>query len=156
MARNGISKRKQAPAEASNDPVLIIDEFTAILAVVLFISLLWSAASALFISLLWSAASAAEWGTPEQRRACTPDVFSIAANSSRTPTRRGVESNLKSEARLGAERQRVSSVGFQAPRVFAQFDADPHQGLAYAEREMTPPISFSLKRPPTPEASFTR
>jgi hypothetical protein len=144
MARNGISRRKQAPAEASNDPVLIIDEFTAILAVVL------------FISLLWSAASAAEWGTPEQRRACTPDVFSIAANSSRTPTRRGVESNLKSEARLGAERQRVSSVGFQAPRVFAQFDADPNQGLAYAELEMTPPISFSLKRPPTPEASFTR
>jgi hypothetical protein len=63
MARNDISRREQAPAEASNDPVLIIDQCTAILAV------------ALFISLLCGAASAAERGTAEQRRACTPDVF---------------------------------------------------------------------------------
>jgi hypothetical protein len=63
MARNGISPRAQASAVASHDPVPAIDHCVAILAIVL------------LLSLLGGAAFAAERGTPEQRRACTPDVF---------------------------------------------------------------------------------
>ena len=63
MARNGIFRRGQTWAEASRDPVPMIDHGVAILAL------------ALFLCLLGGLTFAAERGTPEQRRGCTPNVF---------------------------------------------------------------------------------
>ena len=63
MARYGIARRGQGSAEAPHDSVPMIDQCVAILAL------------ALFVSLLGSITFAADRGTPEQRRACTPDVF---------------------------------------------------------------------------------
>jgi hypothetical protein len=48
------------------------------------------------------------------------------------------------------------SVSSQAQRVFAPFDAGLQQAFAYAEPETARRISFRLKRPRTPGASFTR
>ena len=63
MAWYGISARAPTPVAAPHRPVLMISPCTATLA------------TALFASMIGSKASAAEPGTPEQRRACTPDVF---------------------------------------------------------------------------------
>src|SRR3974390_3252496 len=63
MARDGISRKGQGSAETSHDPVPTIDQCVAILAL------------ALFLFLLGGVTFAAERGTPEHRRACTPDVF---------------------------------------------------------------------------------
>jgi hypothetical protein len=63
MARNGISRRKHASAAASRDPVPMIDHCVAILTL------------ALFLSMLGSITFAADRASPEQGRACTPDVL---------------------------------------------------------------------------------
>jgi hypothetical protein len=63
MARNGIFRRRQASAEASRDPALVIDQCVAIVTL------------ALFLCPLGAVAFAAERGTAEQRRGCMPDVF---------------------------------------------------------------------------------
>jgi hypothetical protein len=88
MARN-ISRREQTPAEASNDPVLIIDQCTAILAV------------AFFISPLCSAASAAERASPERRRASMPKKRSLEAAGSEAPR---VDSPQASKIRMWIEK----------------------------------------------------
>ena len=62
MARNG-STQAQGSSETSDDPVPNIDQCVAILSL------------ALLLSLLGTVTFAADRGTPEQRRACTPDVF---------------------------------------------------------------------------------
>jgi hypothetical protein len=63
MARNEICRRGQASAAVPSGPVSTINQHIAILLM------------GLFLSLLGSATIAAEQGTLEQRRACTPDVF---------------------------------------------------------------------------------
>ena len=65
MAWYGISARAPTPVAAPHRPVLMISPCTVTLA------------TALFASMIGSKASAAEPGTPEQRRACTPDVFRL-------------------------------------------------------------------------------
>lgn len=62
MARNGIFRRGQAWAEASRDPVPMLDHCIAILAL------------ALFLAFLGGVTLAAESGTVEQRRTCTSDL----------------------------------------------------------------------------------
>ena len=63
MARNGIFRQRLTSAAALRDPVPMIDHCVAIVTL------------ALFLSLLGSVTFAADRGTPEQRRACTPDVL---------------------------------------------------------------------------------
>jgi hypothetical protein len=60
MARNGIFRRRQASAEASRDPVLMIDQCVAIVTL------------ALFLCLLGGVAFAAERGTAERRWSLRP------------------------------------------------------------------------------------
>lgn len=62
MARNGIFRRGQAWAEALRDPVPMIDQCVAILAL------------ALFLAFLGGVTLAAESGTAERRPTCTPDL----------------------------------------------------------------------------------
>ena len=62
MARNGIFRRGHAWTEALRDPVPMLDHCVAILAL------------ALFVVFLGGVTLAAESGTAEQRRTCTPDL----------------------------------------------------------------------------------
>jgi len=65
MARNGISRRGLCSVDVPRDPVPMIDQCIAILTL------------ALFLSRLGTVTFAADRGTPEQRRACTPDAFRL-------------------------------------------------------------------------------
>ena len=61
MTRNGIFRRGQAWAERLRDPVPMLDHCVAILAL------------AFFLAFLGGITLAAESGTAERRRTCTPD-----------------------------------------------------------------------------------